>query len=292
VKKKHDEILLKRVFDPFEWDPERIYFYDRDKEYKRFLNSLDDVSRGKPTIMMVSGPAGAGKSCFLKYLEKNMANEDKYYPVYLRWHEQHILGLASFIQEFFNQLLKERKYGNARRIWLRMKDSFEMTLPIFDLLGISRLAVLGASIDFKGLMFTDKQSDILKNLFVTIGKAMTAVFSERIRGEKGILFFLVDQAEDLLIMDKGLKTDALTFLLVLLKFVYANSPANRRIVFVFAVTDRNYAEFHAKLTYHKPRGIGIEAIRIEMFNMVDSRQLIEETINIGMKRKKLAGTGR
>lgn len=289
MKKKHDEILLKRVFDPFEWDPERIYFYDRDEEYKRFLNSLDDVSRGKPTIMMVSGPAGAGKSCFLKYLEKNMANEDKYYPVYLRWHEQHILGLAPFLQEFCNQLLKERKYGNARRIWLRMKDSFEMTLPIFDLLGISRLTVLGASIDFKGLMFTDKHSDVLKNLFVTIGKAMTAVFSERIRGEKGILFFLVDQAEDLLIMDKGLKTDALTFLLVLLKFVYANSPANRRIVFVFAVTDRNYAEFHAKLTYHKPRGIGIEAIRIEMFNMVDSRQLIEETINIGMKRKK---TGR
>lgn len=286
MKKNHGKSVLKRLFDPFEWDPSKIYFFDRDEECKRFLNLLDDVRKGKPTIIMISGSGGAGKSCFLKYLEKNMSNTDKCYPVYVRWHEQHILGLAPFLQEFCNQLLSERKFRRARKIWLRLKDSFEITLPVFDLLGINRLAVLGASINLRKLMFTEQQLDVLKRLFMTIGKALTAIYSERLAGE-GILLFLVDQAEDLLITDKGLKTDALTFMLVLLKFVYTHSMANRRIVFAFAVTDRNYAEFHARLVYHKPRGVGIEAIRIEMFNKTNARQLIEETMTHGMKRKKI-----
>ncbi len=279
-------ISLKRLFDPFEWDVDKIYFYDRDEERKRLLTLLNDVRKGRPTIIMISGPGGAGKSCFLKYLEKNLANTEECYPIYVRWHERHILGLAPFLQEFCNQLLTERKHGKARKIWRRLKDSFEITLPIFDLLGINRLSVLRASIDLQKLIFTDQHSDVLEKLFLAIGKALKAVFSEKFTGERGILFFLLDQAEDLLVMDKGLNTDALTFLLVLLKFVYADNISNRRIVFVFAITDRNYAEFHTKLVYQKPRGVSIEAIRIEMFSKEDARQLIEETMHIGMKRRK------
>lgn len=285
-KDKKQQVFLKRVFDPFEWDPEKIHFYDRDKEHNRFLNLLDDVKKGRPTIVMISGPGGAGKSCFLKYLEKKLSNTNEYYPIFVRWHEQRILGLAPFLQELCNQLLSERKYGEARKIWLRIRNSFEMALPIFELLGINRLAVLRASLNLKELMFTHHDSDSLRNLFVTIGRSLTSVFSERLKGESGILLFLVDQAEDLLITDEGLKTDALTFLLILLRFVYANSLANRRIVFVFAVTDRSYAEFHAKLVYHKPRGVRIDAIRIEMFNVAEAQQLIKETMSTGMKREK------